>query len=123
MGWATSACLTEEIVTNALNKALFQRRITPDLIFHSDRGSQFASDAVKELLKQKQMTQSMSAKGNCYDNAIIESFLSTLKTEHVYFQRFRTRKQAYSSLFEYIELFYNRKRRHSAIGFLAPLTF
>lgn len=123
VGWATSAWLTQKLVTDALNKALLQRRIAPGLIFHSDRGSQFASDAVKELLKQKQITQSMSAKGNCYDNAITESFFSTLKTEHIHSLNFRTRQQAHSSLFEYIEMFYNRKRRHSAIGFMAPLAY
>ncbi len=123
VGWSTSSRLTDELVTRALNQALYQRKITHRLTFHSDRGSQFASDAVKELLLKNQITQSMSAKGNCYDNAITESFFSTLKNEHVYLEKFRTRQHAHSSLFEYIELFYNRKRRHSAIGFMAPLQF
>ena len=123
VGWATSSRLTDELVRRALENALYQRHVAKGLIFHSDRGSQFASDAFKKLLRQNQITQSMSAKGNCYDNAITESFFSTLKTEHVYFEKFRTRQQAHSSLFEYIELFYNRKRRHSAIGFQSPSQF
>jgi transposase InsO family protein len=123
VGWATSSRATAELVRRALTNALHQHKTAPGLIFHSDRGSQFASDAVKELLKQKQITQSMSAKGNCYDNAITESFFSRLKNERVCFEKYQTRQQAHSSLFEYIEIFYNRERRHSAIGFMAPLAF
>ena len=123
VGWATSSRANEELVHRALTNALHQHNVAPGLIFHSDRGSQFASDAFKELLKQQQITQSMSAKGNCYDNAITESFFSRLKNERVCFEKYLTRQQAHSSLFEYIEIFYNRKRRHSAIGFMAPLKF
>ena len=123
VGWATSAHATSNLVTEAVKNALIGRKIGTGLIFHSDRGSQFASDDVKELLKQKQITQSMSAKGNCYDNAITESFFSTLKTEHTFFEKFQTRREARSSIFNYIEMFYNRKRRHSAIEYMAPFEF
>ena len=123
IGWATSARLTGKLVINALDQALFQRNVQPGLVFHSDRGSQFASCTFKERLEQNEMTQSMSAKGNCYDNAITESFFSTLKKEHVFFQKFQSRRQAHASLFEYIEIFYNRKRKHSAIEFMAPCEF
>ena len=123
VGWATSSRATKELVTRAIKNAFIQRNVTSGLIFHSDRGSQFASLDVKELLKQKQITQSMSAKGNCYDNAITESFFSTLKTEHIFFQKYQTRHQAHSSIFDYIEIFYNRKRKHSAINYMAPFEF
>jgi transposase InsO family protein len=123
VGWSTSSRANGALVRTAFRNALLQRRVQPGLIFHSDRGRQFASNAFKELLKQNQMMQSMSAKGNCYDNAIIESFFSRLKNEHVCFRKYRTRQQAHTSLFKYIELFYNRKRRHSALGDMAPLEF
>lgn len=123
VGWATSGRQTQELVIEALNNALIQRKVAPGLIFHSDRGSQYASDAFKELLEQNKMLQSMSSTGNCYDNAITESVISRIKAEHVYLHKFQTRQQAHSSLFGYIELFYNRKRRHSAIGNIAPFDF
>jgi len=123
VGWATSAHATRQLITNAIGQAIIQRKVDAGLIFHSDRGSQFASQDVKELLKQKQITQSMSAKGNCFDNAITESFFSRLKNEHVFFEKYQTRKEAHSSIFNYIEIFYNRKRKHSAINYMAPFEF
>ena len=123
VGWATASCLSQTLVLQPIKQALWQRNVPPGLIFHSDRGSQYASEAVKELLKQNHIIQSMSGKGNCYDNAITETFFSTLKTEHVYFEEYDTRQQAHSSLFDYIEIFYNRKRRHSAIYYKTPVEF
>lgn len=123
VGWATSSRANDALVRHALSNALYQHNATPGLIFHSDRGCQFASDAFKELLKRNQMIQSMSAKGNCYDNAITEAFFSRLKNEHVCFYKYQTRQQAHSSLFKYIEVFYNRQRRHSALGNVAPMEF
>ena len=123
VGWATSHLMTKDLVLRAVKQALWQRTIKTDIIFHSDRGSQYASKKVKELLAKHHITQSMSGKGNCYDNAITETFFKTLKVELVYFEKYQTRQQAHSNLFEYIELFYNRKRRHSAINYMAPAQY
>jgi len=123
ISWNASESMDESLVINALDKALRQRRPKDELIFHSDRGSQYASLRVRQLLKQNQITQSMSSKGNCYDNAPVESFFSTLKRELIYRERYQTREEAKRSLFEYIEVFYNRQRRHSALGYLSPLDF
>lgn len=120
----TSPLITKDLVLRALKQALWQRgAIKPGIIFHSDRGSQYASKDVRELLAKYHITQSMSGKGNCYDNAITETFFKTLKSELVYFEKYQTRQQAHSSLFEYIELFYNRKRRHSAINYMTPAEY
>lgn len=123
VGWATSPRITQDLVLRAVKQALCQRNRKPGLIFHSDRGSQYASERVKELIAKHQITQSMSGKGNCYDNAITEAFFKTLKAEHVYFEKYINRQQAHSSLFRYIEMFYNRKRRHSAINYMAPVEY
>lgn len=123
VGWATSHRITQDLVLNALKQAFWQRKIEPGLVFHSDRGSQFASESVKELLAKYRITQSMSGKGNCYDNAITEAFFKTLKSELVYFEKYQTRQQAHSSLFEYIEFFYNQKRMHSSINYLSPVDY
>ena len=93
------------------------------LIFHSDRGVQYACNDFRDLLKEHKAVQSMSGKGNCYDNAVSESFFGTLKTELVYPTRFRTRAEARAAIFDYIEIFYNRQRRHSALGYLSPAEF
>jgi len=115
--------LTQNLVLQAFQQALGRRKPDPGVVFHSDRGSQYAAQAFRSLLDQHQFLQSMSAKGNCYDNAVMESFFHTLKTEVVYFERYRTRAQARQSIFEYIEVFYNRNRRHSSLGYLSPLEF
>lgn len=124
VGWQCSSRLTKALVINALNAAIAQRRPGSGLIFHSDRGSQYASAEFTQLLLDHKMLQSMSAKGNCYDNSITETFFKTLKTEQVYPKElFETRLEAQHHLFDYIESFYNRKRRHSAIGYLAPVKY
>jgi len=123
IGWGVSKRLTSNLVTNALRQAIWQRKAEKGLVFHSDRGSQYASSACRDTLKKHGMLQSMSGKGNCYDNAVIESFFHTLKTEMVYFERFRTRSEAKQSIFEYIEVFYNRQRKHSAINYKSPAEF
>ena len=103
--------------------ALQMRRPLPGLIHHSDRGSQYTSDEYQRLLKAHLVRPSMGKVGSCFDNAPMESFFGTLKSEWLYFQRFETRQEAMTSTFYYIESFYNRKRRHSAIGYLSPLAF
>jgi len=123
IGWSMEDRLTQDLVLQAFRQALLRRKPDPGVVFHSDRGSQYAAQAFRSILKQHQFSQSMSAKGNCYDNAVMESFFHTLKTEVVYFERYRTRAQARQSIFEYIEVFYNRIRRHSSLGYLSPLEF
>jgi transposase InsO family protein len=94
-----------------------------ELMHHSDRGCQYTSEKFTELAKEKNIKLSMSAKGRCYDNPVVESFFHTLKTEHVDLCQFRTREEAINSIFEYVEVFYNRKRLHSTLGYLSPLEF
>lgn len=123
VGWELSARLNASLVTAALNRAIAVRQPAAELIVHSDRGMQYASAEVLELAKEHRLQLSMSRTGNCYDNAVTESFFHTLKTEHVYFYCYETRQEARTSLFDYIELFYNRHRRHSSINNLPPLLF
>ena len=123
ISWSADKFMDENLVIRTLDKAIAVRGKQENLIFHSDRGSQFASLRVRKLLEQNQIRQSMSSKGNCYDNAPTESFFSTLKRELVYRENFKTREEAKQKLFEYIEVFYNRKRRHSSLGYLSPLDF
>jgi putative transposase len=123
ISWSVSESIDENLVINTLGKALRNRTAGNGLVFHSDRGSQYASLRVRQLLKDNRITQSMSSKGNCYDNAPVESFFSTLKRELVYRERYQTREEAERSLFEYIEVFYNRQRRHSTLGYLSPFQF
>lgn len=124
IGWSISERMTQGLVINALGQALSRRSITSELIFHSDRGSQYAAKEFVKLLKAHGIKQSMSKKGDCYDNAMMESFFSSLKRELIYpFPVFRTREEAKSSIFYYIEIFYNRIRRHSGIGGIAPEKF
>ena len=112
--------LLQELTTDALMQAVKRERPEKGLIHHSDRGKQYASYAYKELLNQYGLQSSMSRRGNCYDNAYIESFWSTLKKELVYGEKYLTRKDARLSIFEYIEVFYNRFRKHSALGYKSP---
>jgi transposase InsO family protein len=99
------------------------RRVGQGIIFHSDQGIQYASESFKKLLKDHGFIQSMSRKGNCYDNAITETFFHTLKTELTSRMKYRNREEARRSIFEYIEIFYNRKRLHSAIGYCSPVEY
>jgi putative transposase len=123
LGWAMHQILDARLVIAALRMALLQRRPRGTLIVHSDRGMQFASAAYRQVLAQHGLVASMSRKGNCYDNAFIESFWSSLKYELVYHQRFATFAEARSAIFNYIETFYNRTRLHSSLAYLSPITF
>lgn len=115
--------MTSELVKSALIQALMHRKPESGLIHHSDKGAQYTSVDFQKLLHLNNITASMSGTGNCYDNAAMESFFHTLKTEHVHFEHYSTREQAQLSIFEYVEVFYNRKRRHSTLGFLPPVAF
>jgi transposase InsO family protein len=123
VGWAMSNSMPTDLVADALKMALLHRQPTEDLLHHSDRGSQYASQAYQRLLARHGITVSMSRSGNCYDNAMMESFWATLKTELIHLCRYRTRQQAKQSIFEYIEVFYNRRRLHSSLGYLSPESF
>jgi putative transposase len=123
VGWAMSDRLTSEFVVKALCQAIGRRHPSSGCILHSDRGIQYASTDFRDVLSAYGFIQSMSRKGNCYDNAVAESFFHTLKTEHVYDYRYKTRADARQSIFDYIELFYNRQRRHSALGYRSPVSF
>jgi transposase InsO family protein len=123
VGWAMHDSLDAQLAINALQMAIAQRRPPPALVVHSDRGSQFASAAYRQILGAHQFVASMSRPGNCYDNAFIESFWSSLKYEVVYHQRFATRAEARAAIFDYIETFYNRTRLHSSLGYVSPATF
>jgi transposase InsO family protein len=124
VGWSMSDRLTAAHTTiPALVAAYRCHHPAPELIFHSDRGVQYACHEFRRHLKRYGMIQSMSGKGKCYDNAITESFFGTLKTELIYSDRYETRNQAKLSIFEYIEIFYNRKRKHSSLGNKSPYEF
>jgi putative transposase len=120
IGLSMNERLTEELTTTALKQAVAREKPTEGLIHHSDRGRQYASYGYQALLKRYGITPSMSRSGNCYDNAYMESFFSTLKRELVHGERYRTRKDARLSIFEYVEVFYNRMRRHSSLGHKSP---
>lgn len=120
VGWATGDSLAAPLVCQALKMALVHRRPTEPLLHHSDRGVQYACDDYQALLSEHGVQPSMSRTGNCYDNAVMESFFGTLKTELVHHESYPTREAARQSLFEYIEVFYNRRRRHSALGYVSP---
>lgn len=122
-GWAMSEQIDTELVLAAWGMALTQRRPAPGLLFHSDRGVQYASHDYRHALRDAQTIPSMSRKGNCYDNATMESFWSTLKQELIDRRHFKTRAQARQAIFEFIEVFYNRQRLHSSLGYLSPLDF
>lgn len=123
VGWSLDTNMTDELICNAFDMALDNRNISPGLIVHSDRGVQYRSNRYQKLLKDNGCLISMSRPGNCWDNAVMESFFSRLKVELIYAERFSTIGEARSAIFEYIEIFYNRKRRHSAIGYISPMEF
>ena len=123
VGWAMQKSMTTALVLSALDMAIHQRKPQGPLIHHSDRGSQYASYEYKNKLFDAAFIQSMSRKGCCYDNAAMESFFHTLKVECVHRHAFRTREEASYVIFDYIETFYNRARKHSALGYVSPAQF
>lgn len=123
VGWSMDDNMKTELISNALEMAVKSRNPDKGLIFHSDRGSQYASEPFRKLLKKYKFTQSMSRKGNCWDNAVAESFFHTIKTEELYFHKFKTITEAKTVVFQYIEIDYNRKRTHSYLNYLSPNNF
>ena len=123
VGWSMSASMTAELVTDALVMAIWRRGKPEALIHHSDRGSQYTSDQFQRLMTDHGVTCSMSRSGNVWDNAAMESFFSSLKTERIARKVYRTRDEARADVFDYVERFYNTKRRHSTIGYLSPMEF
>lgn len=123
VGWQLQQRATTDLVVKALLNAIRNQNPSKGLIFHSDRGSQYCSKALRKILNNYQLKQSMSRNGNCYDNAITETFFHTLKVELVYLEDFFTREEARSKIFQYIEVFYNRERLHSSLGYLTPEEF
>jgi len=115
--------MTRELVKDALRMAYWRRKPGTGVIFHSDRGSQYCSIEFQALITTYQMVSSMSRKGNCWDNAVAESFFGSLKTERVFFFNYKTREDARRDITDYIEMFYNSKRRHSHLGYLSPRDF
>jgi transposase InsO family protein len=123
IGWALGARLTGELTQQALTMAIHHRMPQAGLLHHSDQGSQYAATVYQQLLTRHSMTGSMSRRGNCWDNACVESFFGTLKRELIYHRQYRTRDEATRDIFEYIEVFYNRLRRHSTLGYHSPAEF
>ena len=123
VGWAMSERITDDLTLGALAMALERRRPAAGLLHHSDRGSQYASGDYQRVLAAHGIVGSMSRRGNCWDNAVAESFFATLKVELVHAAAWHTRAVARTALFEYLELFYNGRRRHSALGYLSPRAF
>ena len=123
VGWAMSERITRDLTLNALDMALVRRCPPPGLLHHSDRGSQYASGDYQQVLTAAGLVGSMSRRGNCWDNAVAESFFATVKVELVHDATWATRAAARAELFEYIEVFYNGQRRHSSLGYLSPRAF
>ena len=123
VGWAMSDRMTAQLVCDALQMALWRRQMPTGVIVHSDRGSQYCSGAYQALIEHHGLLCSMSAKGNCFDNACAESFFHSLKVEAIHGERFATREKMRQTVFEYIEVDYNRTRRHSANGYISPEAF
>ena len=123
IGWAMGVRLTVDLAERALTMALANRTPTAGLLHHSDRGSQYAATSYQRLLDEHGITTSMGRQGNCWDNACVESFFGTLKRELVYHRHYTTREDARQDIFEYIEVFYNRKRRHSTLGYDSPAEY
>ena len=123
VGWAMSDCIDQQLTCAALSMALTTRQPDSSLIVHTDRGVQYAANGYRRLLSDWSATASMSRKADCYDNAVAESFFASLKKELIHRSRFRTRDDARTAIFEYIEAFYNRERTHSTLGLLSPTTF
>ena len=123
IAWGMGSRLTQDLATGALTMAIEHRRPAHGVVHHTDRGSQYAATRYRELLAGHGLTASMSRRGNGWDNAVVESFFHTLKTEHVHHHRYRTREEARQDMFEWIEVFYNRVRRHSTLGYRSPAEF
>jgi len=123
IGWSMDKRMKTALVTDALKMALMRRKVRSPLLLHSDQGSQYAAADYRAMLAANGIACSMSRKGNCWDNAVAESFFHTLKTELTHHEDYRSRSQAKASIFEYVEVFYNRQRRHSHIGQMAPMVF
>ena len=123
VGWSMSAAMTAELVTDALVMAIWRRGRPRELLHHSNRGSQYTSEAFQRLMAEHGVVCSLSRSGNVWDNAAMESFFSSLKVERVARKVYRTRDQARADVFDYIERFYNPRRRHSTIGYLSPMQF
>jgi putative transposase len=123
VGWKMSNRIDKHLVCNALEMALMSRGFPKGVLVHSDRGSQYCSELFIQIILQYKLHQSMSRKGNCWDNAVAESFFATLKKQIIYGNEFATREQARLAVFEYIEGYYNRVRRHSTLGWLTPIEF
>ena len=123
VGWSMANPMRTELVTQALAMAICQRQPAAGLSMHTERGSQYGAESYRQLLTQHRMQPRMSRQGNCWDNAVAESFFHTLQTELIYWEDFKTREQAQTVVFEYIEVFDNRQRCHAATGYLAPLTY
>lgn len=121
IGWSMSSRMKKDLVCNALTMALFRRKFPTKVIMHTDRGSQYCSDKYRNLIKSHGLIGSMSRKGNCWDNAISESFFHTLKVELTHREKYKTRDIAKKSIFDYIEIYYNRQRMHSAINYMTPI--
>ena len=122
-GWSMSDRMTKSLATDAQQMAIRSRRPGAGLIMHTDRGSQYASGKFRRLLEGNGMLSSMSRRGDCWDNAVAESFFKTLKTELTYWRKYRTREEARRDIFEYIEVFYNRERLHSKLGYRSPAEY
>ena len=123
IGWALDESMTEDLVKRALETALARRQTQPGLILHSDRGVQYRAQKFIDFAQSKGIKLSMSRKGNCWDNAPMESFFSRLKVELIYAKNYQCIAEAQSGIFEYIEVFYNRKRKHSSIDYLSPVQY
>lgn len=123
VGWSMQPTMERTLVIDALKMALEFRKPSAGLLHHSDRGRQYASKDYQELLREAAMCCSMSRKGNCWDNAPVESFFATLKRERIHHRRYRSRAEARADIFQYVEVWYNRKRRHSSLDYLSPVDY
>jgi transposase InsO family protein len=123
VGWSMSETIKSDLVCDALKMALQQRRPEAGLLFHSDRGVQYAAEEYQSILSRNKVVCSMSRKGNCWDNACAENFFSRLKSEHIQDRVYASRHEARQDVFWYIEVFYNRSRRHAALGYVSPVAF
>ena len=123
VGWSLNSRMTKKIIMDALRMAVWRRQPAPGVLFHSDRGSQYCSTDFQKMLNFYRMISSMSRKGDCWDNAVAESFFGSLKTERVFFTNYPTREEAKKDVVDYIEMFYNSRRRHSSLGYVSPKEF
>ena len=123
VGWSMGDNLETSLVLRALDSAMLKVGPDAEVIFHSDRGSQYASEAYRKFLKNKKIIPSMSRRGNCYDNAYVESWFSSLKKESIYRHKYCTKEELRGLVFEYIETWYNKKRKHSSLGYLSPIDY